>query len=561
MKRTPSELGREQFDLLVVGGGIHGACVAREAVLGGLSTALVDRSDFGSATSANSLKIIHGGLRYLQSLDVRRMRESVRERRAMMRIAPHLVRPLPCVVPTQGRGRRGRTAMRVALKLAAWIAPDGQMPPSEILSRRSVLELFPGLADDRAITGGALWYDAQAVNTERLTLAFVRSAVERGAAAVNHAEVVRFLMHDGRVAGAVVRDVIDGGELEVRARMVVNAAGPWVGRVASGAGIGLSGARAMLARGWNVVTRSLHPTHALGVLMRGDGRRGRGEGRFLFVAPWRGRSIIGTLYAPADGDGRPDASDREVAELVAEINRAYPAADIRPADVLFRHGGLLPVARRDDSRGIDKLAEHHEIIDHEREHATGGLLSVIGVKYTTARGVAERVINEVTARLGRTPSPEDGSRIGVDGGDLGNVPAFEARMRAAAPQALQPHIGRLMRNYGSRAAELVAHCRSNGDDAAPVADGSDATPAEIRYAVRREMAVRLADVVLRRTDLGTAGDPGERALRRCADIMGEELGWSTDRIEEEIALVRGLYGRGEGDAGTGSGHDPPGSGG
>ncbi len=550
MKREPANLVDTHFDVLVIGAGIHGACIAREAVLRGLSVALIDRDDFGSATSANSMKVIHGGLRYLQSLDLRRMRESARERRTLMRLAGHLVHPQPFVVPTRGWGKMSRLAMRTALGLADRLAPDEtegvdaahQLPRGRVISRREVVDLFPALAHCDDLTGGALWHDALAHNTERLTLAFVRDAVERGAIAVNYVDAQKLVLRDGRVVGASVHDRIGGGKFEVLADMVVNVAGPWLDRITNSVETLSHREPLLLAKAWNVVTRQLHPTHAIGVLPR-RGRAGtRRDRRMLFITPWHGRSIVGTMYAPADADTDTRVTDQEVERLIDAVNSAYPGGGLRVEDVTFRHGGLLPVHTRDARGGNDTLADRSTIIDHLRDNRVGGILTVCGVKYTTARLVAVRVTDKLCERLGRGGERFDSSYTPIDGGDFERFDAFEIDLRQQAPPELVPHVERLARHYGTRAHELIGDCVQRPSDAASICESTSVTHAEVRYGVGEEMAVKLADIVMRRTDLGTAGYPGHEALRNCAAIIAEDLGWSSERTRAEISEVAALFG-------------------
>ncbi len=312
MTRDLKRLGEGSHDLLVIGGGIQGACAAWDATTRGLSVALVDRGDFGAATSANSLRIIHGGFRYLQSADFRRLREAAVERSILLRIAPHLVRPLPVLVPIYGHGWHGREAFAVALRLAdlagldrnRHLAPARRIPRGRLLSRAQCLARFGGF-DPRGLTGGALWYDAQAVDSERLTLAYVLSAAEAGAAVANYVRAERLLTEGGAVRGARVLDVPTGERFDIRARMVLNAAGPWADELAATArGAAPAGAPApRLARALNLVTRPLCEAVAVGIRSRaGPDRDPVGGGdRFLFLAPWRGRTLVGTWYRPFAG--------------------------------------------------------------------------------------------------------------------------------------------------------------------------------------------------------------------------------------------------------------------
>ena len=435
MKRDPQALEQVLWDVLVIGGGIHGACVAWDAILRGLTLCLVEKADFGSGTSANTLKIIHGGLRYLQQADYRRMRESIGERRTLLRIAPHLVHPLPIVVPTYGHGRRGRELLHVALLLNDLISLDRNagldraqhIPRGRTVSRRECLRLAPGL-DACGVTGGGVFHDAQVENSERLVLAFLRSAAKAGAELANYAEVVG-LRHDaGGPFRVSVADRLTGERFLIRARVVVNASGPWVGRV-----LGLATPAATLgtrfAKAFNVVTRRLFREHAVALPIRGlsGGRRSRGGNRLLFVVPWREHSLLGTWYEPHDGrPGDVSVTEADVARLIAEVSRTCPALALGIEDVRLVHGGLLPVAATEGAAVDTQLLRHGRIVDHAPD-GFPGLLSVVGVKLTTARLMAERTVDRVFERLHRTPAPPLSARVPLHGAQ--GEPLHEQRRR------------------------------------------------------------------------------------------------------------------------------------
>jgi glycerol-3-phosphate dehydrogenase len=470
-------LADREHDLLVVGGGIHGAAAAWDAAQRGLAVALVEAADFGGGTSWNSLKTIHGGLRHLQRADLRSLRESARERSAMLRIAPELVRPLPFLLPLYGHGLRGREAMAAAL-LAADLLSAGRndgLPPSHriarsrILSAQEVRERVPGVKAD-GLTGGAWWTDAQVESSERLLLGFLHAAAEAGAAMANRVQVTALRRKDGRIAGALVRDREGGGALEVRSRMVLNAAGPWGEALAVSAGIAKK--PSPLLRAVNLVLRRrLIGPHALG---------GRGDGRYLFLVPWRDRSIVGTGYEAAESpsvDGRIDA-------FLAEARRAYPWAGLERADVALVHRGLVP-----GHGGAHGLLTRSRIVDHESEDGVAGVVSVRSVKYTTARASAEAAVDLVVRRLSRHAAP---CRTAV-------TPLTRAR----------PLTGTL--------AERA------------------------RAAARDEMARHLTDAVLRRLDLGTAGAPTPEDVETVARAMAAELRWDAARVEREKAALCAAY--------------------
>jgi glycerol-3-phosphate dehydrogenase len=550
MRPQLSTLSGTPFDLLVIGGGIHGACAAWDAVSRGLSVVLVEREDFGSGTSANSLKILHGGLRYLQSADLRRMRQSLRERATMMRLAPHLTRPLPVLVPTTSKPKESRTALWAALRASEAVAvgtgsPGGELgkwPAGRILDRRECLREFPWLETDH-LTGGALWHDGQALNSERLTFSFLLSAAEAGAAIFNYAEAVRLLREKSHVAGARILDRIGGGETEIRARVVLNAAGPWWESVrALGAESGSSPAAPPLqALAINLISRRPPGSGAVGIRSRRSLDRDPvgGGGRYLFLAPWRGRTLIGTSYRPFTGaPGRGGATEADLRDLLDDCNEACPGLKLAWDDIVSYHAGVLPLRDGRHNGSGTPLASEPRILDHGKEEGGKeplvGLISMIGVKYTTARRVAEKAIDQVFCLLGRTPprcrtaeTPLWGAESPISREVPVGVPAEAA--------------GRLREVYGSRAEEVARRHGSTMDWAAPIAEGCAVLRCEIVRAVRDEMAVKLSDVVLRRTDLGTAECPPASHLAAAARIMGEELGWTPERRQQEIAELRKVY--------------------
>jgi glycerol-3-phosphate dehydrogenase len=519
VKRDIGALASREFDLVIVGGGVYGAAIAWDASLRGLTVALVERNDFGSGTSFNNLKTIHGGVRYLQHGDLKRIRESVRERRTLMRVAPHLVHPLPFLVPTyEGSLGRSRAALRLALfmnDLVSWdrnrdARADKHLPPGRALSRAECLKLAPDL-EPIGLTGGALWYDAQMYNSDRLTLSFVLSAAREGATVANFVEAVGFVRVGDRVQGIVAKDSLTGaGVLEIRGRMVVNASGPSVDRLVEKVAGGKRKALFHSSKAMNLVTRPLVENVALG-LTRG--------GPLLVIAPWRHVSLVGTLHLPYEGE--PDAleaKEEDVQRLLDGVNRAYPKAELVRTDVRLVHRGLLPAV----PNGRDLTLVKSYTIEETFE----GLLSIVGVKYTTARDVAEKTVDRVLARLGKGKVASRSATTPVVGGD------FET-FADLARSVEKPH---LAYNYGTLSREVLAIF-----DPAPLSDSSPVTGAEVRYAVREEMALDLASVVLRRTELGSAGHPGRGALERAAAVMGEELSWSADKRRTEVEAVEEFY--------------------
>jgi glycerol-3-phosphate dehydrogenase len=549
MQRHLTRLADSCYDVLVIGGGIYGACVAREGVLRGLSVALVDMADFASGTSANSLKVIHGGLRYLQHGDLPRMRISINERHTLMRIAPHLVHPLPVLIPTYGHGVQGKEIFRLALMLNDVVSFDRNrgldaqhaLPRGRVLTKSACLHLAPGLRRGR-LTGGAFFYDAQVHNSERLLLASLRSAAQAGAAVANYTKVIGFLTQQDRVVGARVQDVLGGEQFDIRARMIVNTTGPWVNQCLRLLPRSLPVASVRHAQAMNLITRSLDLPCALGVQSWQDYRDtdtliNKGS-RFLFITPWRGHSLIGTAYtlAASETEGL-QIPPQDIAHFLTDINGAYPAAQLRPQDVSFVHGGFVPIAGTHPVTGDIQLAKHHQIRDH-RQDGWHGLLSVVGVKYTTARYVAEQVIDQIFAAWGQRPGRSSSATTPLYGGGMERYSDFLRTEIQRRPQGLTEDMVRhLVSNYGTAYTEVLQYRHEHRS-----AEGWAAIrSAEVLYGIEHEMAQKLSDIVLRRTDLGTAGHPGGGCLWDCAKVMGSRLGWDQVRMQQEVDEVSTIF--------------------
>jgi glycerol-3-phosphate dehydrogenase len=538
-----------EFDLLVLGGGMYGACVAWDATLRGLSVALVDKADFGGATSSNSLKIIHGGLRYLQHADFRRMRESILERRTLMQIAPHLVHPLPVLLPTYGHGLQGPEVFAAALCINDLVSfdrnrlrdPQKHIPRGRVISKQSCLRHLPGL-DSQGLTGGALFYDAQVYHSERLILAFLHSAVQAGAVLANYVEATGFRLDGDRIRGVHARDVLGGDSFEIRARTVVNACGPWVPHVQHLLHRPRSAAPLRYAKAMNVVTRSLFDRYAVGIPSRvgyrdADAVVKKGN-RLLFVVPWRGRSIIGTMQAACQAaTAEVGITERDIQGFLDEVNASYPPARLQRDEVTFVHGGHLPLTHIDARSGDVQLAKHEQIEDH-RQDGIHGLISVTGVKYTTARRVAERVVDRVVAMQGRPPVRSRSATTTLYGGQIEQFDTFvQTQTATQAMHISDEDMRRLIMNYGTAYPHVLKYL-DTCPTIAPSTPLQDAVMrAEVHYAVREEMAQRLSDVIFRRTELGTAGIPGDDVLSACAAVMQSELGWSPTRVAQECQLV------------------------
>jgi glycerol-3-phosphate dehydrogenase len=553
MRRNPQELVRKEYDLVVIGGGIFGVCAAWDAAHRGLSVALVEKNDFSHATSAHHFKMVHGGIRYLQHADIYRVRESCRERSALLRIAPHLVKPLPVVIPTYGWGKKGKGVLGAGLLLYDFLTldrnraitdPVRQIPKGRFLTRREVLDIFPGL-ETEGLTGGALFCDGQMYNPPRLALSFLRAAADAGAEAANYLEVTHFLRKGRRVAGVGVRDNLTGEAFEIRGKVVLNAAGPWAAPIVEKClGVGLSPVPVFSRDACFVVRRSLSETYALACQTRSrdaDAVMSRG-GRHLFLVPWRGFTLVGVWHVVHQGE--PEAftvSEKELQSFLDETNETYPAISLSLDDVTVVDAGLILFEENEQGSNGIHFGKRSILWDHEKIHGVEGLVTLIGVRATTARGVARKAVDLVFRKLGKRAPKSRTETTPIHGGRIESFEDFLAGAIRHRPPGMDGEVMRcLVHNHGSGYGEILDNIGENAEWAERVGT-SPVIKAEVVHAVREEMARKLGDVVFRRTDLGTGDYPGEDALRTCADLIAAELGWNEARVQQEVDDVTATF--------------------
>ena len=552
--RNTASLSNQSFDLLVIGGGITGACAALDAAQRGLSVALVEQGDFAGATSAQSLKMIHGVIRYLQHLDLVRLRESCRERMTFLRAAPHLTRPLPIVVPTFGHGMQGKFVFRVALFLNHILTIDRnngigdserQIPAGRIMSRKEVMDEYP-YVNTKALTGAACFYDGQILNPPRLIWSIVRSAIEAGAVACNYCDVKSLISKDGRVVGASIADVISGETISLRAKAVVNATGPFAQsfvRSASSA----KPADVPLSRDMAfVIKRSISTKTAIGVQTKfkdPDALLSRGN-RHLFLAPWRGYTLVGvnSRVFPEDPYSL-DVTEKEIATFIDEVNEAMPTLNLRREDIGVVYGGLLPFGENAEDSSDLSFGKRSLIIDHgDGDEGLLGLFSAMSVRWTMGRQTAERVIDAAQKYLHGRSTECKTHLTAVFGGDFDSLDSLKEEVKEDdVGRELEPAIrDHLVQTYGTDwrgPLELALHDSSLMRRVSP----EPIIGAEIAYAIKSEMAMSLSDCVLRRTDVGTGEMPTDEALDACANIAANVLGWDSSRVKAEIDSVKACY--------------------
>ncbi|MFQ5627256.1 MAG: glycerol-3-phosphate dehydrogenase/oxidase [bacterium] len=555
MKRNIANLAAQEYDIIIIGGGIYGAWAAWDAALRGLSVALLEKSDFGAATSSNSMKIIHGGLRYLQHLDFKRMRESIRERTILMRVAPHLVHPLPCLMPTYGHGLKGREVMSIVLFLNDLISydrnrlgdPKKHIPGGKTYSRAELKSLLPGIPEKR-LTGGAQWYDCQIYNSERLMLSLLHGAVDKGAHIANYAQVIDFIHKENRIIGVKVRDCETSRNYNVFGKVVLNTSGPWINKTLGMLNGFQSSEKTPIAKGINlIVNRQLIPKFGVGVpstvtYQDADAVFNKGS-RFLFFTPWRKYTILGTTYFPFSGDENNFAiTEKDICGLLDEFNQAYPAMQVKREEISSFHAGMLPATANGKDNAEVNAEKQFRLIDHKKASGLEGLISVLGVKYTTARDVSSKAVDLAVKKL-----PQKGvkSRTASEPIPGGNIEIFEdylTQETAKRPWGLAEQVAKhLVYNFGSRYTVILQYLRENETWSKPVSTSEEVIIAEVVHGVREEMALTLDDVIKRRTELGSAACPDDISLQKCAEIMAIELGWDTQKIAEEITATKASY--------------------
>lgn len=552
MIRNPATLADSEFDVLIVGGGIFGACAAWDAALRGLSVALVEREDFAAGVSANSFKFVHGGIRYLQHLDLARLRSSCHERSAFLRVAPHLVHPLPIVIPTYGYGRQGKAFLGAGMQLYDLLTLGRNrgiadrmrhIPRSSFMGRNEVLELFPDL-EKRNLTGAAVFSDAQMYNPTRLVWAFLQSAIQEGAQVCNYVEAVGLLREGNRVQGVQARDRLTNEEYSIRARTVLNAAGPWAERLLKSDRDTSLAPRTYSRDACFLINRRFPSPYALAVAGRTrdpDAVLSRAA-RHLFIVPWRDRSLIGVWHVVFGAD--PDqvtVTEKDLQGFIDEINWAYPGLNLSLKDVTLWNAGLVPFG--ENVPGAENLSygKRSHIIDHQQENGIEGLVTLIGIRYTMGRADAANAIDMICGKLGRACPRAPTEHTPIYGGRIEN---FDALVNSVAAEldALPEQVARaLAHNHGSDYRQVVSLAEEQDPSLLETINGSTVLKAEVVNAVRNEMAVRLADVVFRRTDLATGGDPGQAALTECVRLMSMELGWSEAKAQEELENVRSRF--------------------
>ncbi len=518
------QLGDERFDLLVIGGGITGAGVAREAALRGLRVALVEARDFAHATSSRSTKLIHGGLRYLKNLEFRLVRESVVERQRLLTMAPHLVKATPFIFPVYRGDPDPLWKLHIGLTLYDWFAGKTNPIPHKMHPAGAIREMEPGLRAE-GLLGGAVYADSR-TDDGRLTLEVIQSAVFHGAVAANYVRAESFLYDGaGRIMGVTVRDQLTGDTFAVQAGRVLAAAGPWADQIRA---LEQAGQRPVLR-----LTKGVHLTvpHQRLPIAHSVVMRGR-DGRMMFAVPSCGCTYIGTTDTDHEGDpGAVTITRWDVEYILEAARRTFPESALSEEDIISGWAGLRPLLRPQGAKDPSATTRDYKLF-----HSPSGLVTVGGGKLTAFRAMAEHIVDDLfpATRSGRHLARSTAPLPGADG----PLPTEEEVREMAQKTGVHvADVQALANRYGVHLRQVAAEL-----EALPDGDGDPAERwlrARAHYAVRHEMAVRLIDFVQRRTELMlfTPGNGGPY-LERLADAMGDLLGWSEQRRAEEVAACR-----------------------
>lgn len=518
---TTGENSRDQvFDVTVVGGGITGAGVARDAALRGLSTLLLEKADFSSGVSSKSTRLIHGGLRYLANFEMDLVAEALRERAILRRLAPYLIHPMPILIPIYRHDPHGRLVISAGIHLYDLLSHEKDIPHYFTSGREKTLAFEPRLNAD-GLKGSALFYDHQILLPERLVIENIVSAREAGATALNYHRVEK-IEEQNSVVAVAARNVLTGERHRFRSKVLINAAGPWVDGVRAMGGIDQKKI-IYPTKGIHLVLPKLSD-QALFVTSR--------DGRMFFIIPLSVYSLIGTTDTKYDGDLDEVYADRDdVNYLLSESRRILPALNLTKEAILYTYAGIRPLAFSGTRES--KISRKHRVI---REGRTGRIITIAGGKYTTYRNMAKDAVDAACKALGvRTFCISDKKPF------PGGLPlGYEAYMREAVPELSARYhvdvetVGHLVRCYGSRAERVLDMAHQEPRLGQAISPENRDLYAQVAYSVIEEGAKTLSDIVLRRMHLGITASRGEPSAAMIAEIAGKELRWSKEERQHRV---------------------------
>ncbi len=537
-RRIPQDISSYPFNVIVIGAGINGAGIARDAAMRGLRVLLLDKEDISSGTTQWATRLIHGGLRYLQHYEFSLVRESLKDREELLRIAPHLARPLGFLVPIYEYMERGKLMIQLGMIAYDVLSMEKSLQRHRTFDREQTLEREPGL-NPEGLKGAAFYYDAQSEYAERIAVENAISAREHGAVVLTYAEVRRLIVENGNVVGVEFEDALSGERYTAHAPVTVNVAGPWVDEVLGGMDRYGGSEERMIGgtKGSHLIVDTFPgaPKTALYVESREDGRP-------YFIVPWNGRYLIGTTDLRYEGDlDHVVADDEEIDYLLNETNYVIPEANLTWDDILFTYSGVRPLPHQPEG-AEGSVTRRHIVYDHsEKDPNIGGLVSIIGGKLTTYPTLSRETVDKVYKKLDRKAPKSRTDEVPLPGGATEDFEAFATKFKAESGLA-EELSERLIKLYGVRAADVLELA---GDDdslktplSAPASAQTGIIGAEVLYAFRREMAEKLSDALLRRSMAGMGPDVGLDVDEAAAQVAARHLGWTDERAEREVEEYR-----------------------
>jgi glycerol-3-phosphate dehydrogenase len=539
LKRHIEERTGKKFDLIIVGGGITGAAVAYIAAARGLSVALFEKEDYGGATSAATSKLIHGGLRYLANMEVRLVRESLRERRILGNIAPNFVYPLPFVLPNYKKWKGNIWKMLAGMYLYDFLSYDKKdtwdkskrLQNHKLISHSKTIRLEPNLKREN-LRNSFYFFDYQSIFPERLTLAFIKSAAEYGAKVSNYSPVEAFKYDaKNRITGVEVKDLFSGETKNVYADLIINCGGTWADKILNMATKKDNQAHKIKrSEGIHIITNKIAGNHVVSIQ--------REEGGHMMIMPWRDHSLIGTTDKEYDGDPDEYCVSREsINDVIHAVNDNF-GKKISYEDIKFAYGGLRPLVD-DQTKGSYQTSRKYEVYDDAAD-GIEGMITVEGGKFTTSRSLAREVLNMVAMKLNRTLSDPVSDNLYLSGCEIRDMRQFMIRQHLNYTDFSKKTIEYISRNYGTDSKVIFQIARDNQRYAEIVSHDGEIL-AEIVYAIKYESAKTLKDIMLRRTGTGTLGNPGKDIIYKMTTVAAEMLNWDSKRIDEETASVMEVY--------------------
>jgi glycerol-3-phosphate dehydrogenase len=529
LRTSSSEIESRRFDVIVIGAGVNGAGIARDAALRGLKVLLLDKGDIASGTTSWSTRLIHGGLRYLEYGEVGLVRESLRERETLLRLATHLVKPLLMLIPLYAQAKRGKLTIRAGMVAYDLLSFDKSLSRHRMLSREETIRRAPGL-NTEGLRGAAAYYDAQVEYAERLVVENALSAAQHGAVIQTYTRVDGFIIEAGEVRGVKVRDLLENRTYVARAPLTINASGPWVDQVLAGANhpvdrmiCGTKGSHLIVDKFPGAPTDALYS-------------EAQADGRPFFIIPWNGAYLIGTTDLSYTGDlDKVEAGEDEIDYLLKETNRLIPHAGLRRDAIRYTYSGVRPLPCRGnlDPSGITR---RHFIRDHAP--TLNGFISIIGGKLTTYRNLSEQTVDLLFKKLGSvSPECRTAKELLPGAAAAEDLASFGAQLKADSrlPEAT---LDRLLKIYGTRARDVLALGNSEPELLESFSPRCGAIGAEVVFSFREELAETLTDCLMRRTMVGLNLAAGLDAVEAATRVAQKYLGWNDERSRHEVNQYR-----------------------